>query len=65
MVHKKWKICFGRNRAVSESSELVIRRTGGKHLFIDFETVYTNSEVWVNGHYLGNDRMAIFHSLMN
>ena len=25
----------------------------GKSVFIDFEAVYMNSEVWVNGHYLG------------
>jgi beta-galactosidase len=24
-----------------------------KHLFIDFDGVYRNSEVWINGHYLG------------
>ena len=24
-----------------------------KHIFIDFEAVYMNSEVWINGHYLG------------
>lgn len=25
----------------------------GRHFFIDFEAVYMNSEVWINGHYLG------------
>lgn len=25
----------------------------GKHIFIDFDGVYRNSEVWINGHYLG------------
>ncbi len=25
----------------------------GKHVFIDFDGVYMNSEVWINGHYLG------------
>ncbi len=27
--------------------------TIGKQLFIDFDGVYRNSEVWINGHYLG------------
>lgn len=25
----------------------------GKHLFVEFDGVYMNSEVWINGHYLG------------
>ena len=25
----------------------------GKHIFIEFDGVYRNSEVWINGHYLG------------
>src|SRR5262249_12408026 len=25
----------------------------GKNIFIDFDGVYCNSEVWINGHYLG------------
>ncbi|MFI3306189.1 MAG: glycoside hydrolase family 2 TIM barrel-domain containing protein [Rikenellaceae bacterium] len=27
--------------------------TNGRDLYIDFEGVYMNSEVWINGHYLG------------
>ena len=27
--------------------------TNGKSVFIDFDGVYRNSEVWINGHYLG------------
>ncbi len=27
--------------------------TAGKQVYIDFDGVYRNSEVWINGHYLG------------
>ncbi len=29
------------------------RDLAGKHIFIDFDGVYRNSEVWINSHYLG------------
>ena len=31
----------------------VDKKSDGKKVFIDFDGVYMNSEVWINGHYLG------------
>lgn len=30
-----------------------------KTIFLYFDGVYKNSEVWINGHYLANDRMGL------
>ena len=33
------------------------KNTQGKRVFIEFDGVYENSEVWINGHYLGKGLM--------
>jgi beta-galactosidase len=35
-------------------------RLRGKNIFLYFDGVYKNSEVWINGHFLGNVRMVLF-----
>jgi len=39
---------------------------GNKHIYVDFDGVYRNSEVWINGHYLGkrpNGYISFRHDL--